>query len=205
MTKAFDELFDEAYELVQRANGLLAERIRLKQKAMQLRADYQADIDDLKEEADNLAQEFKGLFRESQEAYSSGQGALAKSLASDGKAKQSRCEGLNRQVKSKIEETKRKIDALYGQADEKQKEAKELIHQAKTIELELKKKGRIAWATCVVKYSKRGYQRDIYAGMKGTGQHLHDFYSIDERGIQEGVTQKDEGTKEYRPPSIKLD
>ena len=195
MAKTFDELFDEAYELVQRANELLAERIRLKQKALQLRADYQSDIDDLKEEADNLAQEFKRLFQESQEAYSNRQGALAKSLAAQGKAKQSECEDLNRQVKGKIEEMKRRVNGLYQQADEKQEEAVALIQSAEAIEDELKRQSKTAWATFVAKRSQRGYQEDLYSGFEGRDEHLHEFYSLDERGIHRGTVRTIEPKK----------
>lgn len=204
MGKTFDELFDEAYELVQRANELTAERIKIRQKVLNVRADCQSDIDDLKEKANSLAQEFKRLFRESQDAYSNGQGALAKSLALDGKAKQSKCEDLNRQVRSKIEEMKRGVNDLYRQADKKQEEATALIQGAKRIEDELKRQGRTAWATFAAKRSRRGYQEDLYIGLEDGGEHQHEFYSIDERGIHSGtirtIEPKKGGVGRSHPP-----
>lgn len=200
MAKTFDELFDEAYELVQRANGLQAERIRIRQKALTLRADLQSDIDDLKDKADRLAAEFKRLYQDSQGAYSSGQGALAKSLASEGKAKQIECEELNCQVKRGIEELKRKVADLYRQADEKQAEADSLIRRARAIEKELKTRGTFAWSSFVSKKIKGGYQTNLYVGMKGNEQHLDEFYSMDERDIHRGTVRTDEKTKRHGPP-----
>lgn len=47
----------------------------------------------------------------------------------------------------------------------------------------------------MVKWTERGYQTDFYAGLEGSGEHLHEFYSLDERGIRKGVVRTQEPTK----------
>lgn len=199
MPKTFDELFDEACELTRKANRLLVEREKIRQEAASFRFKHQSEIDEMKVEADALAREFKRLYQESQDAYAGGQGAYAKQLSLEGHAKQAECEDLNRQVGRKIEELKEKLVSFYRRADAKQKEADEYYNRAKQIEEELKSRGRTVWARLVVKWTERGYQSDLYVGFEDSGEHLHEFYSLDERGIRKGVVRTDEETDVSTP------
>ena len=99
------------------------ERLQGEYEALRIRAEPQ--LHELSAAADRLALEFKTLVRQAAEAYASGQKELASQLASERRAKQAECEGLNAQANALRRELKLKLDEVKAVRDDLRREQRE--------------------------------------------------------------------------------
>lgn len=148
-------------------------------RVRQLEAEYQhlvAELDPLIVElsisADSLAVEFKRLVREAAEAYASGQKELASALASERRARQAECEGLNAQANAHRQTLASKLGELRRQREVERGLRRELVTRRQPRRVAPKPSREWGWFS---KFKSESQKTEILVGPDGqpTAEYPH--------------------------------